>query len=494
VVLEITVLGHLPAAYDSIIDVICISRNALATLPMKRFCRLLSIVGIVLCGISVTTSFAEVLEAPVTLKVEYVPRRSTVASVKTLTTAQVLSKLGVTNGMLVCVADGSDASVPWSLKVKTGQGSTATYMDLEGKMGLVTLGDSLLGTVKSASNVAPARAVSLGRAQSTQALKAEIVFSETEGFEFYGTLLTTYSVTQAAGKTVATWMPGASTVKMTGTYQSVSGEKASTATLTAVIGTFKASAVVSPVSTVKVLGGTLPSGSQLAGQVVGDFYIGKTEVTWGEWKTVRDWAVNNGYSDLAGIGAGTGDNYPVTDVNWFDAVKWCNARSEKEGKTPVYKSGTGVYRTGEVSDPLVVSSANGYRLPTEAEWEWAARGGRQTHGYTYSGSNDWNAVGWGSSNSGDATHEVGAKMANELGLSDMSGNVWEWCLDWFSGYEGSCRVIRGGGWYGASPPPEVIQFWLSDHRGIVPVAFVERNKLGNRHGSIGFRVALSSVP
>jgi len=226
-----------------------------------------------------------------------------------------------------------------------------------------------------------------------------------------------------------------------------------------------------------VLGGTLPGDSELSGQVVSNFQIGKTEVTWGEWKTVREWAATHGYSDLADVGAGSVDPYPVINVSWYDVVKWCNAKSEKEGKTPVYQVSGVTYKSGE-SDPTVKTSANGYRLPTELEWEWAARGGRQTHGYTYSGSNDLNAVGWYSDNSSGASHEVGTKAANELGIFDMTGNVWEWCWDLYSS-DFVYRRLRGGSW--------------DDDASSATVSF--RGYIGNpgyRDVSTGFRLACSS--
>jgi formylglycine-generating enzyme required for sulfatase activity len=207
---------------------------------------------------------------------------------------------------------------------------------------------------------------------------------------------------------------------------------------------------------VRVQGGTLPSGSALAGQTVATFQIGKTEVTWGEWKEVRDWAVANGYTDLAGVGAGSAGNHPVRNVSWYDVVKWCNAKSEKEGLTPVYQMGVAVYKTGQTV-PTVNSSANGYRLPLEKEWEWAARGGVSSQGYTYSGSNDVNAVAWYSGNSysaevdltywkdGNGTWPVGQKKPNELGVHDMTGNVYEWCYE-LEDYEGVARRYRGGSW------------------------------------------------
>ena len=226
---------------------------------------------------------------------------------------------------------------------------------------------------------------------------------------------------------------------------------------------------------VRVEGGALPSGSGLAGQVVATFQIGKYEVTWGEWKEVRDWAVTKGY-DLKDVGQGLSESHPVTHVNWYDVVKWCNAKSEKEGKTPVYQVSGTTYKTGETV-PTVSESANGYRLPSDKEWEWAARGGKNSKGYAYAGSNDLNAVGWFNENSGGKTHEVGGKLANEIEIYDMSANVWEWCLELFGG---SSRRIRGGSWDG--------------HAGYATVA--DRGNGGDgpdrRYINVGFRLVRSS--
>jgi formylglycine-generating enzyme required for sulfatase activity len=225
-----------------------------------------------------------------------------------------------------------------------------------------------------------------------------------------------------------------------------------------------------------VAGGTLPSGSGLAGQVVADFEIGKYEVTWGEWKEVRAHAIANGY-DLTGVGNGTATAHPVQQVSWYDVVKWSNAKSEMEGLTAVYTVNGTTYKTGEVA-PTVNATANGYRLPSEKEWEWAARGGVQTHGYTYSGSNVSNDVAWAIENSSGETKEVGTKGSNELGIYDMSGNVWEWCEDVPLGVVGE-KTRRGGGW----DNPSTDGCKVSTHYQF---------RTGDRYVDLGFRLARNS--
>jgi formylglycine-generating enzyme required for sulfatase activity len=174
-------------------------------------------------------------------------------------------------------------------------------------------------------------------------------------------------------------------------------------------------------------------------------------VTWGLWKEVRDWAVanNKGY-DLANIGntypQGRADNFPVVYVSWYDVVKWCNARSEKEGLVPVYQVNWETYRNGQMV-PVVNSAANGYRLPIDKEWEWAARGGLSSKGYTYSGGNDPDAVAWTQENAKMETKIVGSKLPNELGIYDMSGNVFEWCWDKNPQNRRLNMKLRGGGWF-----------------------------------------------
>lgn len=215
-----------------------------------------------------------------------------------------------------------------------------------------------------------------------------------------------------------------------------------------------------PSNFVFVEGGTFNNGT--SDVTLSSFYIDKYELTQADYQAVMGTNPATAY--------GVGSTYPVYYVSWFNAIEYCNRRSLQEGLTPCYSYGT--YGTNPDSWPTGWNTnylnhtnvscnwtANGYRLPTEMEWQFAARGGNQTHNYTYSGSNDLNAVGWYWDNSGSTTHAVGTKAANELGTFDMSGNVWEWVWDIYGSYpggaqtdphgatSGSNRVLRGGGWH-----------------------------------------------
>ena len=218
---------------------------------------------------------------------------------------------------------------------------------------------------------------------------------------------------------------------------------------------------------------------------VSAFYMDRYEVTKALWDEVANWAAAHGYDIKPEDGSGKAADHPVHFVTWYESVKWCNARSEKEGLTPAYytdSSYSTVYRTGSVNiQNDRVRWDTGYRLPTEAEWEYAARGGAAGHRFPWS---DTDTIQHARANYKSALHysydtsptrgyhpdydnapraytsPVGSFAPNGYGLYDMAGNVWEWCWDWYSDdyYEGSpgtdprgpspssFRVIRGGGW------------------------------------------------
>lgn len=199
------------------------------------------------------------------------------------------------------------------------------------------------------------------------------------------------------------------------------------------------------VEMVKVEGGTFKMGStnnDIHQVTLDAFYIGKFPVTQREWEVVMG-------SNPSGF---KGTDRPVERVSWYEAVDFCNALSKREGFEECYKI--------DGANVVLDVHAIGYRLPTEAEWEYAARGGNKSRGYTFAGSNSLGEVGWYEDNSGKTTHSVQQKGSNELGLYDMSGNVWEWCWDLYDGNyyagspnknptgpaSGSCRVYRGGSW------------------------------------------------
>lgn len=234
---------------------------------------------------------------------------------------------------------------------------------------------------------------------------------------------------------------------------------------------------------VYVEGGTFQMGSTTGeydnerpvhGVTVGSFYIGKYEVTQAEYQVVMG----------ENPSCFKGDRRPVECVSWYSAVEYCNRRSRAEGLTPCYR--------GSGDDITCDWSADGYRLPTEAEWEYAATaGGTADSTELYSGGSNIDDVAWYGGNSGSQTHDVGTKAPNALGIYDMSGNVWEWCWDWYDkGYysrgsaqnptgpaSGSRRIERGGS--------------LDFNAGYCRCAYRDSDLPGNGYGDMGFRVVRS---
>jgi len=207
------------------------------------------------------------------------------------------------------------------------------------------------------------------------------------------------------------------------------------------------------------------------------YYMSVNDTTKAQWDAVRTWGSSNGYTDLA-TGGGKASNHPVHTVSWYDVVKWANAASEMEGLTPCYKVSGAVFRTGTNTAVVCDWTANGYRLPTEAEWEVAARGGLSgkrfplgdtisqsqanycaNSGYSYDSSGAVNNYHPTYATGGTPyTSPAGAYAANGYGLYDMAGNVFQWCWDWYGtpyvaesdprgAASGTSRVLRGGSWH-----------------------------------------------
>ena len=194
-----------------------------------------------------------------------------------------------------------------------------------------------------------------------------------------------------------------------------------------------------------------------------DYYIGQTEVTQALWEAVMG-ETSTGDDPLWTYEEGLGANYPAYYISYDDVLSFISKLKSLTGRT--------------------------FRMPTEAEWEYAARGGNKSKGYLYSGGNTLDNLGWYESNSSSKAHPVAQKSANELGLYDMSGNVWEWCSDWYGTYSsssqtnpkgpstGSDRVLRGGSWY--------------DNASYCRVADRHYDSPSNRYNNGGVRLALSS--
>jgi len=228
-----------------------------------------------------------------------------------------------------------------------------------------------------------------------------------------------------------------------------------------------------------VLGGTfdmgdasMPGSSPVHKVTLSRYSIGRYQVTQKEWVEVM------GVDAVANTWTTKGDNLPVTNVSWNDIVG--TTGSFMEINDIKYYANGYVYKLNQLTGKQ-------YRLPTEAEWEYAARGGNKSNNYTYSGSNDVDEVAWHRDNC-DKPQPVGTKKANELGIYDMSGNVIEWCSDVHGQYTadaktnphvltgGSNRVLRGGSWNNNTP--------------YVQVSYRDNYAPGNRGSSLGFRLAL----
>jgi len=249
---------------------------------------------------------------------------------------------------------------------------------------------------------------------------------------------------------------------------------------------------IPPIKMLPILGGTFTMGDGSdddypAHKVrLDDFYLCEFPVT----QDLYEALMQNNPSEFKG------SRHPVERVRWYDAVEFCNLLSDGLGLENYYtidketKDKDNTNKNDKIKWLVKVNNkTKGFRLPTEAEWEYAARGGVIENPTTYAGSNRLEQVSWYGKNSGGNTQEVGLKFPNPLGLYDMNGGVWAWCWDWYGNYNlevkgdsvgaktGSDRVVRGGGWIGN---PDICRIVKRDMD--IPTL---------RSRNIGFRIALS---
>jgi len=418
-----------------------------------------------------------------------------------------MNQMGFIGGSLVCVGNALDPAFPCVFKYRKPFNQSAaipTDTVLTGNIDIEVLGYSQSGTLKPLSTVSPAGSTFLGRITSVQTVKVTIIPDKQTRFEMWGSLSTVFSVTQETGQTNACWIPSASTGRMYGTRELLDTGETSSASMILVMAPFRKVFSSDTFSKQGVMR-KIPSGTFTMGGIANGFFvaplktvslpsfsISETEITLADWNEVKQWGDSHGYS-FDSPGESKAEDHPVLKLNWYDAVKYCNARSEKEGLDPVYfadESHLNVYKLGRVdlSNGMVAWGGRGYRLPTEAEWEYAARGGLAERFFPWGDDASHDRANFVLVISGQEivhptystggrpfTNPVKAFASNGYGLFGMAGNARELCWDiadklvsWTSvpapldpalqydpkgpdpdltrGVFGISRIVRGGSW------------------------------------------------